>query len=106
MSTPGRYELWFDEGWCSIECIQKAAYRRSKSLTVDVRRSDGGYQCVLNASAGLGETSFLLAIEEFKKDVADEALRARLKVETEGVRNIILSAAFSRTGLHSTSGNE
>jgi hypothetical protein len=53
----------------------------------------------------VGDTSFLIAVEEFKKDVADESLRAKLKAETEGVRNLILSAAFSRTGLHSTSGD-
>jgi hypothetical protein len=59
----------------------------------------------VNASVGVGQASFLSAVDEFKKDVADEALRARLKTETEGVRNLILSAAFSRTGLHSTSGD-
>jgi len=105
VTTSRQRELWFDEGWCSIDCIQKAAYRRSKVLTVDVRRLEGGYRCELNSSAGVGDTSFLIAVEEFKKDVADESLRAKLKAETEGVRNLILSAAFSRTGLHSTSGD-
>lgn len=105
MPPPPDGELWFDEAWCSIECLQKAAYRRSKTITVDVSRSEGGFHCRLTGVSGCGDSTFELAVEEFKKDVADEALRARLKVETEGVRNLILSAAFSRTGLHSASGD-
>ena len=38
-------------------------------------------------------------VADFRNEVLDQVLRARIRTETEEVRNLILSLAFSRTGL-------
>ena len=38
-------------------------------------------------------------LDDFKKEVLDQDLRENIKRETEAVRNLILSHAFSKTGL-------
>ena len=96
-------ELRFAEQWASPDAFQKAAYRHSLAFSIELQRCEAGWICSLTASNGVSEYAFQRAVDEFKKDLVDEALRARLKTETEPVRNLILSAAFSRTGLQSGS---
>jgi His-Xaa-Ser system protein HxsD len=38
-------------------------------------------------------------IQDFRKEVLDQHLRARIAKETESIRHLILAHAFSRTGL-------
>ena len=45
------------------------------------------------------DDSFAKLIDDFKKEVLDQDLREKLKVETEPVRNLILAHAFSKTGI-------
>ena len=88
----------FDVKAYSIEDIQQAAYRGSKFFTVDLVCKDA-IQCTLIPSIGVSEHDFAAAVESFKKDVLDYHLRATIKAETSSVRNLILSLAFSKTGL-------
>ena len=40
-------------------------------------------------------------ISKFQRDLVDQDLRRKISKETESVRNLILSLAFSKTGLQS-----
>ncbi len=84
---------------CSIDSVQKAAYRLINLITLDVQTSADKIICTLNSNQGISDVSFERAIEEFKKNILDEELRSKIKAETEPVRNLILGLAFSRTGL-------
>lgn len=88
--------------WCSVQAIQKAAYRRSAVLTADIESISPAICIKLNGRSGIRHETFIRAVEEFKIDLVDEALRERLKSETDQIRQILLSAAFSRTSLHSS----
>lgn len=94
--------LNYPSEWCSVQAIQKAIYRQSAVLTVDIQSTSPAISLQLNSRANVGHAAFTRAVEEFKIDLIDEALRERIKAETEQVRQVLLSAAFSRTGLHSS----
>ncbi len=87
----------FDEQLYDAQVLQKAAYRSLNSLTVEITTGKGELCCAL--SSNIGEPAFLLAIQEFKKDVLDYQLRHQLAVETQPIKNLILGLAFSKTGL-------
>lgn len=89
----------FDEQLYDAQVLQKAAYRSLNSLTVEITTGKGALCCALSSNIGVAEPAFLLAIQEFKKDVLDYQLRYRLAVETQPVKNLILGLAFSKTGL-------
>lgn len=84
------------------ESVQKAAYRRINLLIIDISIDDdlGKISCLINSSKSASDEGFEYQVQEFKKDVLDYQLRAKLKKETEPVRNLILGLAFSRTGLN------
>lgn len=91
--------LVFDEQFYDAQVLQKAAYRSLNSLTVDITSGSGVFCCVLSSNIDVDEPVFLLAIQEFKKDVLDYQLRHQLAVETQPIKNLILGLAFSKTGL-------
>lgn len=91
--------LVFDERFFDAQVLQKAAYRSINLLTVDFASTEGQLICVVSPNIGVDESSFLSAIQEFKKDVLDYQLRHRLNTETQPIKNLILGLAFSKTGL-------
>lgn len=93
------HKLLFDERLYDALVLQKAAYRSMNSLTVDIATDEGQFICLLSSNIGVDESSFLYAVQEFKKDVLDYQLRHRLSVETQTIKNLILGLAFSKTGL-------
>lgn len=88
-----------DSKACSIESAQKAAYRSINYFTIDIQTNDTHLNCKLSPNKGVSDEAFNHAIQEFRKNILDEELRLKLKNETEPVRNLILSIAFSKTGL-------
>lgn len=68
-------------------------------LTADISTRDGSLVCDLLSCQGVDGQTFDQAVEEFRKDLLDEQLRLKLKAETADIRNLILGAVFSRTGL-------
>jgi His-Xaa-Ser system protein HxsD len=88
----------FDASAYSADAIQRAAYRFSDRLSLDLRRTNGDFACTLLLSDDLaGQAEEIIA--EFRNEVLDQTLRERIRSETEGVRNLILALAFSNTGL-------
>lgn len=85
------------KSFCSIDAIQKAAYKLNQKISVSVKDDGSNYHLtitVLKDGDGLSHYSNL-----FKKYLNDEELRIKLKKETEHERNLILGIAFSQTNL-------
>jgi His-Xaa-Ser system protein HxsD len=93
------HKLVFDERIYAVQVLQKAAYRSMSFLTVDIAVNGGQFICALSSNIGVDESSFLNAVQEFRKDVLDYQLRHQLSAETQPIKNLILGLAFSKTGL-------
>jgi len=78
------------------DVVQRAAYRFSDVITVEVCRDGDILTCKVYArdSNCLGT-----ALHDLRAEIVDQVLRARIRDETQGVRNLVLAVAFSRTGL-------
>lgn len=90
--------LELDTAVYSLEAVQKAAYRFIDRLTVVIRQRSGLLVCEVALVEGIG-TPLEVVLADFKREMLDQQLRVQIKKETESVRNLILSYAFSRTGL-------
>ena len=89
----------FDGKVYSLNAVKKAAYKHVHAFTTDISVVNEEIRCLINFEQPVAEEQGLRLTNEFKKEVLDQDLRERLKVETEAVRNVILAHAFSRTGL-------
>jgi His-Xaa-Ser system protein HxsD len=93
--------LTFDADTHPADAIQRAVYRFSDVLTVELTRTGQSYLCSVFFRSG--SDSSLEAREDtlhrLRSEVVDQVLRARIRAETEAVRNLILAVAFSGTSL-------
>lgn len=90
--------LQLDSTIYSLEAVQKAAYRFIDRLTILL--SQDGDQIICDIAPILGAALPLeTLVDDFKRELLDQQLRQKIKAETADVRNLILSYAFSRTGL-------
>jgi His-Xaa-Ser system protein HxsD len=92
--------LEFDAAAYSIEAAQAAAYRFIDRLTIVVSSEGTTLRCEIAPIAGRVD-DINVCLDDFKRELLDQQLRKRIAAETEPVRNLILSLAFSRTGLQS-----
>ncbi|GAB1690810.1 hypothetical protein [Krasilnikovia sp. M28-CT-15] len=78
------------------DVVQRAAYRFSDVLTAEVGRDGDILTCKVFARdpQRLGT-----AVHDLRAEIVDQVLRARIRDETQEVRNLVLAVAFSRTGL-------
>jgi His-Xaa-Ser system protein HxsD len=83
----------------SLETIKRAAYRFTDRFATDLRTTELTAFCTLTFESRLGNDGIERAMQEFRKELLDQDLRARVGEETQGVRNLILAHAFSGTGL-------
>ena len=89
--------LEFDKGVYSVEAAQSAAYRFIDRLTIVI--SVDGNKIVCEIEAVNQGVDLLQVLGDFKRELLDQQLRVRIGRETESVRHLILSLAFSRSGL-------
>ena len=91
-------EVRFDPGTCTVDAVQRALYRFTDRLSCDLTANTDSIVCALDI---FGEEPSIAdeVVHDFRSAVLDEVLRARIRTETEIARNLILSLAFSRTGL-------
>src|SRR5689334_13694657 len=92
-------EVVFDTHVTSLDSLKKAAYRFIDRFSVEFLPSESAFLCVLRFGPDTSEESANLTVEDFRKEVLDQDLRASIKAETEAVRNLILAHAFSKSGL-------
>jgi His-Xaa-Ser system protein HxsD len=91
-------ELEFDAAAHSVDAVQRAGYRFIDRFATDVRVQGGVLRCILHF-AGTADPPSEEDLVSFRAEVLDQVLRERIRGETAGVRNVILSLAFSKTGL-------
>lgn len=82
----------------SLEAAQKAAYRFIDRLTILIQREEDKLVCEIDPIDAHKE-NFEDHVANFKRELLDQQLRHQIKNETESTRNLILSFAFSRSGL-------
>lgn len=93
-------DVEFASGVFALEAIKRAAYRFSDRLTVEIEPTSETVKCRLRLLAGRKQNESLQVLEaQFRNEVLDQDLRLQLRKQTEPVRNLILSLAFSKTGL-------
>src|SRR2546430_657051 len=93
--------LTFDSQTYTADAIQRATYKLSDRVSCDLSRDGSVYCCDLHlVTDAPAEVEAVLG--DFRNEVLDETLRARIREETREVRNVILALAFSNTGLVET----
>lgn len=90
--------LDLDQSVYSLEAVQKAAYRFIDRLTVLICQSEGVITCDIDVIVGRNNL-IEPVLADFKRELLDQQLRVQIKNETTDVRNLILSYAFSKSGL-------
>jgi His-Xaa-Ser system protein HxsD len=91
-------QLRFDPSVYALEAVQKAAYRFIDRLTIVIAIQDSQQVCDIELVPGIS-TPIEHLVADFQREMLDQQLRLQIKNETTDVRNLILSFAFSRTGL-------
>jgi len=91
-------KLVLDQEIYNLEASQKAAYRFIDRLTVLIQKNGDQLLCEIEPVSG-HEEKFAEHVSDFKRELLDQQLRQKIKNETEATRNLILSYAFSRSGL-------
>lgn len=92
-------EVRFQAELFSDDVIKRAVYRFSDRFTADIQKQGDEYAVIFQFAIGKSEATKELDIINFKKEVLDQDLRQKIRLETEPVRNLILAHAFSKTGL-------
>lgn len=92
-------ELTFDKKVYEVESVKKAAYRFCDQFSVNISLADDAIKCEFTFPFNKTEESINHSLSEFQKELLDQDLRSAIKKETEGVRNLILAHAFSKTSL-------
>ena len=93
------HKISFESSLYSGEAVKRALYKMSDRFTADIRQEGAALVCDIHFPASKSEEAKVLDLANFRKEVLDEDLREKIRVETEPVRNLILAHAFSRTGL-------
>jgi His-Xaa-Ser system protein HxsD len=90
-------KLSFDRSTASVDAIQRAVYRLSDRLSCDITPVDSAIEVTVHPASPDDDGGQLLG--ELRNEVLDQSLRERIREETSDVRNLVLSLAFSKTGL-------
>ncbi|HEY0280936.1 MAG TPA: His-Xaa-Ser system protein HxsD [Solirubrobacterales bacterium] len=80
----------------SVDAIQRAAYRFSDRFSCELIPGGDEHLCRLTP---VGEHRAEDHVADFRTEVLDQALRERIRAETEPIRTMILAHAFSKTGV-------
>jgi His-Xaa-Ser system protein HxsD len=84
----------FDSAVFSVESVQKAIYRMGNKISASISLDKNMIRVeveTIEKNAIIGEI-----FSELRQTVNDYSLRERISAETQEMRNLILSAAFSR----------
>jgi len=100
---PQPLALDFDAEAFSLLAIQKACHRFSNLASFEVRfecKDDAASISVVVAPLASNPTEDLTDLAlRLRNEALDQQLREQIRAQTEGVRNLILAHAFSKSGL-------
>ena len=89
----------FDECVVSVTSVQKACYFFINEISSEVTTDNNKISCKIFFKKDITKDMILEFEARFRNEVLDNSLREKVASETEGVRNLILGLAFSKTGL-------
>lgn len=89
--------LTFDRSTASADAVQRAVYRLSDRLSCDIVAKESVVEVTVHPTDPDAQLEQLLG--DLRNEVLDQTLRERVREETTDVRNLVLSLAFSKTGL-------
>ena len=92
-------ELRFDARVFSVDSVKNAAYRMAATFDADIKIDDNDIVCILSLRDPALKPDLNSLLNKFRREVIDHDLRLKISSKTEGVRNLILAHAFSRTGI-------
>ncbi len=93
-------EIDFDSSAYSVTAVQKACYRFTNIASFEVKTDDASKTRVICTALGEKSDEGMQHLGQLlRNEVLDQHLREKIRTETEGVRNLILAHAFSKTGL-------
>lgn len=90
--------LTIDLGVIDLDTVQRVALKMSRDVSFELTMLESNVSCTLFRRPGSSSTLTDL-VHEFRIELIDEQLRARIADDTEAARNVILAYAFSRTTL-------
>jgi len=92
-------KLKFNKNIYKLEAIKKSSYKFINKFSNVISESEDNYICSISFPNDVSESQVEFCLDEFKKEISDQDLRIMISKETEDVRNLILSYAFSKTDL-------
>jgi His-Xaa-Ser system protein HxsD len=99
----------FDSKTFSLLAIQKACYRFSNIASFELQVVlNGGYEQIRVVASPLtakSEIGMEFLSKQLRNEALDQQLREEIRAQTEGVRNLVLAHAFSKTGLIAPDGS-
>ncbi len=99
-SNNNSIEITFSPGIYSLDTIKKASYKFTDLLAFEFAQAPTGeIRVILAAIKEKKQDELELIAKRFKNEVLDQDLRETIAKETEGIRNLILAQAFSKTDL-------
>ena len=95
--------LEFDATAYPLSTVQKACYRFTNIASFEVRQCKRDDREIVLVSAQPLSAKSEGGLEHLgqlvRNEALDQSLREQIRQQTEGVRNLVLAHAFSRTGL-------
>jgi len=95
--------LEFDAVAYPLSTIQKACYRFTNIASFEIQRLKRPHGDIILVTArplaAKSEDGLEHLGQLVRNEALDQCLREQIREETEGVRNLVLAHAFSRTGL-------
>lgn len=91
--------LLFDKKCNDLSAIKTAAYKLSDICSIEFSSDEKNYCCRVFMRGKKPSTVSKEFEHTFRSMVLDEELREKISRDTEPMRNLILSYAFSQTGL-------
>lgn len=94
-----KIDVTFDTAVFSLDAVKTACYKFLDRFTPEIELCDAKIVCHLAFADKSSDAVVSASVDNLKKEVLDQDLRLKLKIETEPIRNLILAHAFSKTGL-------
>jgi His-Xaa-Ser system protein HxsD len=95
--------LEFDAVAYPVSTVQKACYRFTNIASFEIQQQKRGDRDIVlvtaQALAAKSEDGLEHLGQLVRNEALDQSLREQIRQQTEGVRNLVLAHAFSRTGL-------
>jgi His-Xaa-Ser system protein HxsD len=101
MAVMNGCSITFQQAVYGLDAVKRAAYRFADRCHVEIELSAEGIVCQLAPRSMQTDAQIELLKSDFASEVLDQDLRISIAKETEPYRNLILSLAFSKTGLPS-----